>query len=129
MRRTASALLVLLTLSCAGLAVYEKQELDTLYFGTQKPDGSAPVTDVEWQKFLSEEITSRFPNGLTTWDASGQWRDSHNVIERERTHIVQIVHRANGEDEGRIAAIIDVYKKRFAQEAVFRVRSDVWMPR
>jgi hypothetical protein len=127
--RTASALLVLFTLSCAGLAVYERQELDTLYFGTQKPDGSAPVTDAEWQQFLADEITSRFPSGLTTWEASGQWRDAHNVIERERTHIVQIVHRSHGEDEGRIAAIIAAYKKRFAQEAVFRVRSDVWMPR
>lgn len=127
--RTASALLVLLTLSCASLAVYERQELDTLYFGTQKPDGSAPVTDAEWQQFLAGEITSRFPSGLTTWEASGQWRDAHNVIERERTHIVQIVHRSNGENEGRVAAIIAAYKKRFAQEAVFRVRSDVWMPR
>jgi hypothetical protein len=124
----ASALLVLLTLSCAHLAIYEKQELDTLYFGTQKPDGSAPVTDAEWQKFLADEITTRFPNGLTTWEASGQWRDSHNVLEREQTHIVQIVHPASGEVEGRIVVIIAAYKKQFAQEAVFRVRSDVWMP-
>lgn len=129
MRRAASALLVLLTLSCASIAIYERQEQDTLYFGTQKPDGSAPVTDAEWQQFLGDEITSRFPSGLTTWDASGQWRDANGTIEHERTHIVQIVHRANGEDEGRIVAIIAVYKKRFAQEAVFRVRSEVWMPR
>ncbi|MGA8806807.1 MAG: DUF3574 domain-containing protein [Thermoanaerobaculia bacterium] len=124
--RIASAFLVLLTLSCANLAVYEKQELDTLYFGTQKPEGGV-VSDAEWQQFLADEITSRFPSGLTTWEASGQWRDQHNVIERERTHIVQIVH-ASG-DEGKIVAIISLYKKRFAQEAVFRVRSDVWMPR
>jgi hypothetical protein len=126
--RTASALLVLLTLSCAGFAIYEKQELDTLYFGTQKPDGGV-VSDAEWQQFLAGEITARFPSGLTTWDAFGQWRDAHNVIERERTHIVQIVHPANGVDEGRLVAIIAAYKKRFAQEAVLRVRSDVWMPR
>jgi len=127
--RTAAACLLLLTLSCANLAVYQQQEMDTLYFGTQKPDGSAPVTDAEWQQFLAGEITSRFPSGLTTWDASGQWRDQNNVIERERTHIVQVVHPASGEIEGRIVAIIAAYKKRFAQEAVFRVRSDVWMPR
>jgi len=126
--RTASAFLVLLTLSCAGLAVYERQELDTLYFGTQKPEGGV-VSDAEWQQFLADEITSRFPSGLTTWEASGQWRDAHNVIERERTHIVQIVHPSNGDAEGRIDAIIATYRKRFAQEAVFRVRSDVWMPR
>jgi len=127
--RTAAACLLLLTLSCANLAVYQQQEMDTLYFGTQKPDGSAPVTDAEWQQFLAGEITSRFPSGLTTWEASGQWRDQNNVIERERTHIVQVVHPASGEIEGRIVAIIAAYKKRFAQEAVFRVRSDVWMPR
>ena len=51
------------------------------------------------------------------------------VLERARKLRVQIVHRANGEDEGRIVAIIALYKKKFAQEAVFRVRSDVWMPR
>jgi hypothetical protein len=128
MRRTASALLVLFTLSCAGLAVYERQEMDTLYFGTQKAEGGV-VSDAEWQTFLADEITSRFPSGLTTWEASGQWRDQHNVIERERTHIVQIVHPASGADEGRIVAIIEAYKKRYVQEAVFRVRSDVWMPR
>ena len=127
--RTAAACLLLLTLSCANLAIYQQQEMDTLYFGTQKPDGSAPVTDAEWQQFLAGEITSRFPSGLTTWEASGQWRDQNNVIERERTHIVQVVHPASGEIEGRIVAIIAAYKKRFAQEAVFRVRSDVWMPR
>ncbi len=127
--RTAAACLLLLTLSCAHLAVYQQQEMDTLYFGTQKPDGGASVTDAEWQQFLANEITTRFPSGLTTWEASGQWRDEHNVIERERTHIVQLVHPASGEIEGRIVAIIAAYKKRFAQEAVFRVRSDVWMPR
>src|SRR5881275_354284 len=112
--RIASAFLVFLTLSCAGLAVYERQELDTLYFGTQKPEGGV-VTDAEWQQFLADEITSRFPSGLTTWEASGQWRDQHNVIERERTHIVQIVHTSG--DEGKIAAIMSLYKKRFDQES------------
>lgn len=127
--RTAAALLLLLTLSCAGLAVYEQQQMDTLYFGTQKPDGSAPVTDAEWQQFLADEITARFPSGLTTWEASGQWRDEHNVIERERTHVVQVVHPRSGDVEGRIVAIVAAYKKRFAQEAVFRVRSDVFIRR
>jgi len=124
--RIASAFLVLLTLSCAGLVVYEQQEMDTLYFGTQKPEGGV-VTDAEWQQFLAEEITTRFPTGLTTWEASGQWRDEHNVIERERTHIVQVVHPVSRDVEGRIDAIVALYKKRFAQEAVFRVRSDVFI--
>src|SRR3954466_7992404 len=109
MRRAASAVLVLLMLSCSGIAIYERQEMETLYFGTQKPDGSSPVSETEWQRFLEDEITTRFPNGLTTWDASGRWRDSHGVVEHEQTHVVQIVHRANGDEEGRVAAIIALY--------------------
>jgi hypothetical protein len=61
---------------------------------------------------------------LTTWDASGQWRDQHNVIERERTHIVQIVHRRRGVEDGKVAEIIREYKRRFQQEAVLWVRTD-----
>src|ERR1019366_1432106 len=61
MRRTASALLVLLMLSCAGITIYEQQEMDTLYFGTQKPDGPPPVTETEWQRFLGGGKTTQFP--------------------------------------------------------------------
>jgi hypothetical protein len=128
MRRAASALALILTLSCANVAVYQRQVLDTFYFGTQKPDGSA-VADADWQQFLATEITPRFPSGLTTFDASGQWRDARGAIKRERTHIVQLVHTPTAEDEARIRAIVTAYKSRFAQEAVLQVRSEVWLPR
>ena len=39
--------------------------------------------------------------------------------------MLQIVHEPGHEAE--VAAIIDAYKKRFAQEAVLQVRSDVWL--
>jgi Protein of unknown function (DUF3574). len=110
------------------MAVYVKSEADTLYFGTARPDGSV-VSDAEWKSFLADEVTARFPDGLTTWDADGQYRDSRGVIEHERTHLVQIVHHVNAADEGKIAAIISVYRKRFQQESVLLVRSDVWLPR
>ena len=44
----------------------------TLYFGTARPKGS--VSELEWQMFLRDEVTARFPEGLTVWDAEGQWR-------------------------------------------------------
>lgn len=43
-----------------------------LYFGTGKPDGSA-VTSQEFEDFVDEIVTPRFPDGLTllTGDANG----------------------------------------------------------
>ena len=119
MRRRLAPVVFLLLVACSGgLVLYERQEIDTLYFGTGKPDGSV-VTAAEWQQFLREEVTPRFP-GFTHWEAHGSWKDVP-----EETHVLQVVHGPG--HEGDIAAIIDAYKKRFAQEAVLQVRGDAWL--
>src|SRR5262245_9277744 len=46
---------------------------DLLYFGMAKPTGGV-VTQEEWDDFLRVTVTPRFPEGLTAWPASGQWR-------------------------------------------------------
>ena len=46
-----------------------------LYFGTTKADGTA-YTEEEWMTFLANEVTPRFPDGLTVLTGVGQWRDS-----------------------------------------------------
>ena len=42
----------------------------TLYFGLGRPKGT--VSELEWQLFVRDEVTPRFPSGLTVWDAEGQ---------------------------------------------------------
>ena len=44
--------------------------MDSLYFGTAMSTGH--VTQEDWQRFLSDVITPRFPDGLTAWAAAGQ---------------------------------------------------------
>jgi hypothetical protein len=44
----------------------------TLYFGMTRPTGA--VSELEWQIFLRDEVTKRFPLGLTVWEAQGQWQ-------------------------------------------------------
>src|SRR5262245_56114933 len=44
----------------------------TLYFGLTRPKGA--VSELEWQLFVRDEVGTRFPEGLTVWDADGQWR-------------------------------------------------------
>jgi hypothetical protein len=97
--------------------------VDTLYFGTERPDGGARVSNDEWQQFLAEAVTARFPDGLTVVEANGQWRDKSGAIEREGSHVVQIAHPDAADRDAAIHAVVDAYKQRFHQEAVMRVRS------
>jgi hypothetical protein len=95
---------------------------ETLYFGRNRPGGGT-VADAEWQTFLNQVLTPRFPAGLTVVDATGQWRGRSGVVEQEQSHIVTIYH---GGDAAARRAIRDVaveYKRRFGQEAVLRERS------
>lgn len=95
---------------------------DTLYFGRGEPSGDG-VADGEWKRFLDEVVTPRFPDGLTVFDATGQWRGKSGVLVQERSVVVTILHAP---DEASTQAVHDIaaeYKRRFAQEAVLRERT------
>lgn len=93
-----------------------------LYFGTERPDGS-PVTDAEWAGFLDEEVTPRFPDGLTVLTGNGQWRNSKGVITKESSAVLIILYVPSDDSESKIEAVRSAYKKRFDQESVMRVDS------
>ena len=107
-------MLFLFLVSCASIQLQEVQDVDTLYFGTNRPGGV--VTDAEWKAFVSEVITPEYP-GFTEWSATGHWRS-----QEEATHIVQIAHLSGREHDQRILRIIAEYKRRFDQESVFWIR-------
>jgi Protein of unknown function (DUF3574) len=54
----------------------------TLYFGLSRPKGS--VSELEWQIFMRDEVTKRFPDGLTVWQAEGQWQTPGGGIASSR---------------------------------------------
>jgi hypothetical protein len=88
----------------------------TLYFGSAKPKGS--VSELEWQLFLRDEVTSRFPDGLTVWDAEGQWRAPQGAIEHERTKVLLLVHPDTAAAREAVQAVIERYRKAFDQQSV-----------
>lgn len=90
----------------------------SLYFGQSRPNGGAAVTELEWQVFLRDEITARFPAGLTVLNASGQWRGAAGRIDQEASKVVILTHADGAEARGAVAAIIAAYRKAFEQEAV-----------
>jgi hypothetical protein len=88
----------------------------TMYFGLAKPFGT--ISENQWQKFLRDKVTPRFPDGLTVWEANGQWRGATGRISRERAKVLLLVHSESPEVRAAIMAIIADYKRAFQQESV-----------
>ena len=96
---------------------------ETLYFGTAKPGGT--VEPAEWSRFLQDSVTPRFPEGLTVWQASGQWRGADGTIVEEGSRVLTLVHADDAANSRNVEEIAAEYKRRFKQEAVLRTREPV----
>jgi hypothetical protein len=88
----------------------------TLYFGLARPKGS--VTELEWQIFLRDEVTRRFPDGLTVWEAEGQWRTPDGSIDHEQSKVLLLVHPDTAVARQSVQAVIGVYRRKFDQQSV-----------
>ena len=94
---------------------------DVLYFGRNRPGGGA-VTDEEWQSFLDQVLTPRFPAGLTVVAATGQWKGKSGLVEQERSEVVTVFHSGDEAARRAVLEVVMEYKRRFRQEAVLRER-------
>jgi hypothetical protein len=95
---------------------------ETLYFGRNRPGGGT-VADADWDNFLKQVLTPRFPAGFTVMDATGQWRGESGVVEQEQSHVVTIYHAGDAVSRRAISEVALEYKRRFGQEAVLRERT------
>jgi hypothetical protein len=123
--------LALSTGACASATPYDNlnknlkpAHLERLYFGRNMAD-TAVVSDSAWATFVREVLTPSFPEGATVWDASGQWRAPDGTTVRERSFVVELLHLVTPDVEMRVQRVIDAYKKRFAQQSVLRMVSNV----
>lgn len=95
---------------------------ELLYFGRLRP-GGRPISDEEWQDFLDEVVTPRFPDGLTVTDAYGQWRNRDGLVADEPSSVLTLLHPDTPELNRRVEAITRSYRQQFQQQAVLRDRS------
>ncbi|MGN6573298.1 MAG: DUF3574 domain-containing protein [Pseudolabrys sp.] len=86
-----------------------------LYFG-MSVHGRRPVSDREWARFVSHELTHRFP-GLSVLDARGAWRKGEHEL-REHSKLVVVVTEDGPATRNAIAEVADAYKQRFHQTSV-----------
>lgn len=104
--------------SCAADA--QARTTAELYFG--RNIGDAPgVSDADWRAFVDQEVTSRFPDGLTVLDAAGQWRGETGAIAREASKVLMIVLTGREGERADLDAVREAYKRRFRQDAVLQI--------
>jgi hypothetical protein len=94
-----------------------------LYFGRDTPRGE--VSEADWGKFLAEEVTPRFPSGLSVLDVQGQYLEPSGKLTRERSKLLVIVLFDAPNQSAKLKEIATAYAKCFEQNSVFRVERAV----
>ncbi len=93
-----------------------------LYFGLSTT-GGGEITEEQFDAFVAQVITPRFPDGLTIVDGIGQWREPDGHISHERSKLLILLHEPGSAAAAAIEEIRAQYKSRFKQESVMRVTS------
>ena len=93
-----------------------------LFFGSERPD-KPEVSDVEFKQFLDQEVTPRFPDGLTVLKGFGQFRESDGKIVQESSFVLILLYPRETlrDSSAKIEEIRTLYNQRFEQESVLRV--------
>lgn len=93
-----------------------------LYFGRSKTDQTI-VSLEEWNQFLAEVVTPRFPDGFSVLKAIGQYREKSGKIISEPSEVIVFLYSRKTRNESRtkIEEIRAAYLKQFSQESVLRV--------
>ncbi|MGL4602885.1 MAG: DUF3574 domain-containing protein [Iodobacter sp.] len=108
----------------ATCSIGEPMTQTTLYFGLNRPAGPV-ITAVEWQTFVDQQVTPRFKDGLSVFDAKGQWLGNDGKLARENSKALMLIHSPDTASEQNIEALRTRYKQQFSQDSVMRVDAPV----
>lgn len=109
------------SVSCA---VGDMMTQSTLYFGLNRPAGPE-VTIAEWQQFVDNDVTPRFQEGLTVYNATGQWLGKDGKLARESSRVLMLIHANDAQSSHNVEALRQTYQSRFNQDSVMRVDQKV----
>jgi hypothetical protein len=99
-----------------------------LYFGLGPADHlKKGVSETRWRAFLDQEVTPRFPAGLSVLNVYGQWLSKRQQStpgarpERIRSKLLVIEYPATPENAERIEAIRAAWKQLTGDQSVLKV--------
>lgn len=90
-----------------------------LYFGLAIK--GREIGESAWAAFLNEQVTPRFPDGLSVIDVAGQYRGPTGHVARERSKLLVVVVLDAPAHLPKVQSIVDAYKKQFDQLSVLHV--------
>ncbi|MEQ4576543.1 MAG: DUF3574 domain-containing protein [Gammaproteobacteria bacterium] len=103
-----------------------------LYFGVGEETGPAErpqtekISEAQWRAFLDKEVTPRFPDGLTVFDAYGQWLfRGAKEPNRLATKVLVILHEDTPQRRADIEAIRLAWKRATGHQSVLWSRQAV----
>ena len=106
----------------AGASGWVRSEL---YFGVGEEPGKAErpqaegISEAQWRQFLDSEVTPRFPDGLTVFDAYGQWLFRGDAEpNRLRTKVLVVLHENTPQRRADIEAIRLAWKQKTHHQSV-----------
>lgn len=94
-----------------------------LYFGLVT--NGREISETEWAAFLGEEVTPRFPAGLSVVEVAGQYHDPQGRVTRERSKLLIVIVPDASRHLAKVQAIVDIYKTRFSQLSVLHVERPI----
>jgi len=125
-----AVLAVLLTVLASGAALWQTlgtaaptsaprehdMQRTELYFGA--------IDEAKWDEFLEQEVTPRFPDGLSWYDVHGQWRGPSGKPEKLPSRILLLIHADNPANSQALAEIGELFRQRYGM-AVLKVSDSV----
>ena len=91
-----------------------------IFCGMSQSDGT--VSESEWEQFCDKYVTTEFPEGYTTFCATGYWKsDDAPVTIREDTRIIVVLAPSDAKEK--VRRIAQQYRRLFNQEAVLIMTS------
>ena len=103
-----------------------------LYFGVGEETGPAdrpqaePISEARWRAFLDKEVTARFPDGLTVFDAYGQWLfRGAKEPNRLKAKVLVVLHEDTPQRRADIEAIRLAWKQATGHQSVLWSRHAV----
>jgi len=128
LNRTVLPILGLAALILAGCASRPRDLAANCLAASQKPtaellfgrvaDGAPNVSELEFRRFISREVSPRFPDGLTVMNANGRWAPPAGSSIGDRPKLVMIVLHGGTDDQAKLAQIRAAYQTQYHQQSV-----------
>ena len=101
----------------SGCVASSEKPTAELLFG-RVADGATSVSEQEFRRFISREVSPRFPDGLTVVNANGRWTPPTGAEVGRQPKLVMIVLHGAADDQAKLAAIRAAYLAQYHQQSV-----------